>query len=95
MESGHEERERNEMAVAIRSTPHTSRQVPVIDRMRKIVESKTASRIDGLLVDLFSASAVVQVHDALNEANRTKLAAMSVRRMVNVSFSLITKTKAP
>lgn len=87
--SPREQYERDDLAEAVRSAPHTSRKVPVIDRLREIVATRTAARVDGVLVDLFSASVTVQVYDRLNEGNRAKLGAMPVRRMVNVCLQVV------
>lgn len=89
-----DQHDRDEMAGAIRATPHTSRKKPVIDRLRKIVADKQAARVDGVLVDLFSASVAVQVYDRLNEGNRAKLGAMPVRRMVNVCLQVANRNGA-
>jgi hypothetical protein len=46
---------------------------------RRIVEQRTAEMHDGLIIDMQSANAVVQVHDALSKPeNRARLAAMPV-----------------
>lgn len=37
-------------------------------------------------LDAFSASAIVQVYDALNEVNRAKFAQMSIQRMTALAF---------
>jgi hypothetical protein len=83
---------RGDTARFVRAAPHTSRKEPVIDRLRRICEEKQAARVDGVLVDMTSASVTVQVHDALNEANRAKLAAMPVRKMVMVALSVASKS---
>lgn len=62
-----------------------------IEAARWIIANKTARRLDrktgelipkdkagGIMLDLFSASIMVQVYDRLNEANRAKLDAMPV-----------------
>lgn len=46
-------------------------------------------KINGHMVDLFSASAIVKVHDALNEANRAKFLALPIARMASISFQLL------
>ena len=43
-----------------------------IDDLRKIVKTKSMGKVSGTKVDLFSASAMVQVYDALNDKNRAK-----------------------
>jgi hypothetical protein len=58
---------------------------------RRIVDEKSFAKIDGYGVDLFSASAVVQIHDALNEQNRARYLALSVPKMADVAFRLINR----
>lgn len=60
-----------------------------IRQLRKIVEEKTAEEIDGVLVDLFSASAAVNVYDKLNEANRAKMVSLPLVTMINLVFKLL------
>lgn len=55
---------------------------------REIVRTKAFGKIDGCGVDLFSASTVVAVYDALNETNRAKFASLKVREMVLLAFRL-------
>lgn len=42
-----------------------------------------------VLLDLFSASAIVAVYDALNEANRARYATMPPQRAAVVAFKLV------
>jgi hypothetical protein len=73
-----------------------------IDAARWIVEHKQCRRIipetgelvpedkcGGMMLDLFSASAMVQVYDALNDANRAKLGAMDLRLAHRIVFKCI------
>ena len=46
--------------------------MPFFDVCRHVNDSKTASSYDHVLLDLFSASAVVGVYNALNATNKTK-----------------------
>lgn len=62
-----------------------------IAAFRSIVAERQFAKIDGVLVDLFSANYVVQVFDALSPANQTKYAAMPAPRMVQVAFQLTKK----
>lgn len=57
--------------------------------LREIVERKQYAKIDGAMVDLFSASAIVKVYDALSEANREKFAALPVVTMAKIAFKLL------
>ena len=59
--------------------------------LRKVVESRTAAKIEGVLVDLFSASLIVQVYEALSERNKVIFAAMPIGQMGKVAFRLTNK----
>jgi hypothetical protein len=50
-------------------------------------------RIDGrkILLDAYTASAVVAVHDALNEKNRAHLLGLPWNAMVEIVFKLLKK----
>ena len=47
-----------------------------IDDLRKIVKTKSIGKVSGVKVDLFSASAMVKVYDALNSKNQAKVEKM-------------------
>jgi len=78
---------RDDLADAIRHMPKLPRSTPKIDRLRWVLEHG-AARIDGVMVDRFSASAIVQVYDALSEKNKANYLTMSVRRMAEVAFKI-------
>lgn len=61
-----------------------------IERLRRIVEEKQHAEIDGTIVDLFSASLAIKVHDALNETNKAKFAALPITRIVEFALSVAT-----
>ena len=48
----------------------------VIEKMREIVSKKQAMKISGVMVDMFTASAVVQIYDKVNDANKKKMEKM-------------------
>lgn len=60
-----------------------------IEQCRTIVRESQYRKVNEVMVDLFSASAIVAVYDALNEENRTKFAALPVARAGAVAFKLI------
>jgi len=47
-----------------------------------------------VLLDLFTASAIVEVHDALSAPNRARLAAMDLPRAADLVWKVVTKIKA-
>jgi len=69
----------------------------VIDQLRKIVDERQHATVSFMVngkrrtrtVDLFSASAVVSVYDALNEANREKLLSMPLDKMIEISIRMV------
>lgn len=63
----------------------------LIDRARAIVAAHSAEEIDGVLLDVQTAAAIVTVHDALNETNRAKFAALTLPVMAAVAWKLVTK----
>lgn len=82
---------RDDTARFVRSVPKADPALPVIDRLRLIVKECQANRVDGVLVDLFSASTAVQVYDAVNEANKARLAKLPVRQLITVCFKVLAK----
>ena len=47
-----------------------------VGALRQIVADKGAAKVHGVLVDLFTASAIMQVYDAVNDANKEKMDTM-------------------
>jgi tetrahydromethanopterin S-methyltransferase subunit G len=62
---------------------------PKEDAFRQIVASSSAGKVDGQMVDLFSASAVVKVLDALSPQNKEKFLDMPAAAMVSIAFKLM------
>lgn len=60
-----------------------------IAAVRQIVEAHQYAKIDGVMVDGFSASAILAVYEALNPANRAMFAGFSVGKMARIAFKLV------
>jgi len=60
-----------------------------IEAVRQVVRRGAYAKIDGCMVDLYTASAIVKVYDAINETNKAKYRALDVRRMGLIAFKLI------
>lgn len=60
-----------------------------INALRHIVENKEYAKIDGIMVDLFSASCIMSVYNALNKTNKERFAEQDVRRMTYIAFELM------
>jgi hypothetical protein len=59
--------------------------------LRSIVDEQTAARVDGRMVDLFTASAILSVLDGLNPANRERYLSMPIERMADIAIKIISK----
>lgn len=52
-------------------------------------EAFTGNKRGWFYLDLFSASAITKVYEALNDDNKSKFAALPVERMARVAFRLV------
>jgi len=57
--------------------------------LRQIVSDKQRGEVEGVMVDLFTASAIVSVLDAINDTNKEKLLALPVDRMADIAFKMM------
>lgn len=60
-----------------------------IAAIRQIVNSGQYAKVDGCMIDLFSASAIINVYDALNETNQAKFSSITAPAMGKMAFKLI------
>jgi hypothetical protein len=60
-----------------------------IELFRRIVKNCACEKVDGTLVDLFSASVVCQVYDALKPENQAKFMNRSVTQIALLAYKLI------
>ena len=73
------------------------REPEVISQLRDIVKRKQNKKIKDpksgkmMRVDMFSASAVTKVYDAINKSNKDKFGKLSLPKMVDVAFSVMKK----
>lgn len=64
-----------------------------IEALRKIVAERQADTIEGDLVDLFSASAMVTIYEALSEKNRAKYIALPWSDFLWTTWLLVDRAK--
>lgn len=65
-----------------------------IAAFREIVRNGQRAKIDGLMVDIFTAQAVIAVHDGLSEKARGTLCAMDVAKMARVCLGVLNRARA-
>ena len=56
---------------------------------RRITESRQAGRVEGVLVDTFTASALVAVYEAMNETNRARFDSLPLERLAAFCLSKV------
>ena len=77
------------------SVVNEAKEPEVISQLRSIVKDQQNKKIKDpvsgktMRVDLYSASAVTQVYDALGKSNKDKFGKLSLPKMVNVAFKVI------
>lgn len=60
-----------------------------IQAIRDIVTKKQYAKVDGIMIDLFSASLIIQVYDNLNDDNRKRFASFPAYRMAEIAYKLM------
>ena len=86
-----DDHDRDDLARYIRSVRKPDPALSTIDKVRKVAEEHQCNRVNGVLLDAFTANVIVQVYDALNERNKARFAVLPIRRMAEVALSLATK----
>ena len=64
-----------------------------INAIRRIVEKGQYAKIDNCMIDLFSASYILQIYDNVSEKNQIKYREMQAPKMGEIAFKLINKMK--
>ena len=62
---------------------------PTIAKVKDIAKNKQAAKIDGTTVDLFTASAISQVYDKVNDVNKKKMDGMKIIPLANIAMKLL------
>lgn len=60
----------------------------IIEKLREIVKNHQYQKIDGVIVDVVTASAVLNVYDNINETNKEKFLKLSLIKMVDVTWKV-------
>ena len=65
----------------------------VIDKVKEIASKKSAKKIDGVMVDSFTASAISQIYDKVNDANKKKMDKLPITKLANLAFKMMQKNE--
>ena len=70
----------------------------VIDKVKEIDRKKSAKKIDGVMVDSFTASAISQIYDKVSDANKKKMDKLPITKPRsngrNMAYTRNTKRKS-
>lgn len=84
----------DDMREAVEAAEHVSTADGWLPVVRKVINEATFVVADGMVLDLFSASAMGQVYDALSPANQQRFAAMPLPVAQGFAFELINKARS-
>lgn len=60
-----------------------------IAKVKDIVARKQAMKIDGVMVDMFTASAISQIYDKVNDANKKKMDGLKVTKLADLAMKMM------
>lgn len=59
-----------------------------IEKAQDILDNKEAQEHEGMLLDITTASMLIQVHNNLNKLNQKKFRSLSLFRAVNIGWKV-------
>tara|TARA_R110000851_G_scaffold49916_1_gene119783 strand:+ start:49 stop:261 length:213 start_codon:yes stop_codon:yes gene_type:complete len=62
-----------------------------LQKVLEIVEKKSWSKIDGIGVDLFTASFIKVVYENVNDSNKKRMENLSIANLISVAQTLMPK----
>ena len=74
-------------------TEETQLDEGTIDKVKEIASKKQAKKIDGVMVDSFTASAISQIYDKVNDANKKKMEKLPIVKLADLAFKMMQKNE--
>jgi hypothetical protein len=74
-------------------TEETQLDEGTIDKVKEIASKKQAMKIDGVMVDSFTASAISQIYDKVNDANKKKMEKLPITKLANLAMKMMQKNE--
>ena len=65
----------------------------VIDKVKEIASKKSAAKIGGVMVDSFTASAISQIYDKVNDANKKKMDSLPITKLADLAMKMMQKNE--
>ena len=60
-----------------------------IDQVKKIVSDNQAAKINGKMVDMWTASMIVQIYDKVNDATKKKIENEKIEKLVSIALKMM------
>ncbi len=61
--------------------------------IKKIVDTKGAAKVGGIMVDMFTASMISQIYDKVNDSNKKKMEKSNISTLVDLAQRLMRKSE--
>jgi hypothetical protein len=74
-------------------TEETQLDEGTIDKVKEIASKKQAMKIDGVMVDSFTASAISQIYDKVNDNIKKKMDSLPITKLANLAFKMMQKNE--
>ena len=59
------------------------------ETVQSIVKDKQAKEIEGVLVDMFTASALVQAYEQVNDSNKRRIETSNLDQLIDISHIIM------
>jgi|TARA_R100001530_G_scaffold122938_5_gene90718 hypothetical protein len=59
------------------------------ETVQSIVKDKQAKEIEGVLVDMFTASALVQAYEQVNDSNKRRIETSNLNQLIDISHIIM------
>lgn len=66
-----------------------SKSMGKLDKLRQIVKEHQYQKIEGVLVDVVTANAILTIYDAINDTNKAKFIALPIDKMASVAWKVL------
>jgi len=63
----------------------------LVPDIKKIVDTKGAAKVGGVMVDMFTASMISQIYDKVNDSNKKKMEKSNISTLVNLAQKMMQK----
>ena len=61
----------------------------IIEAIRNIVTNRQYAKVNGYMIDGYTANAIILVYDAVNQANKERMEKLTIPKMAAVAFKFV------